>query len=602
MRQQYLLLLILVAASTGACKKFLDRGPTSSITPNEAFSTTADLQIYVNSFYNTMEPTGAQVYESDNGTSLPNLWGGLADNTAGTQTSQYIYGTLLATNAPDYWSVANSWGNLRNVNYFLQNYNNPAISQTDRNNYSGIAHFFRAWFYYNMVKLYGNVPWYSTALAPTDSALYKPRDPRTLVMDSVLADLNYATQNITATKDASCTTVTKWVAYALKARVCLFEGTFREYHTELGLTDANTWLQQAAGAADTLIASGQYKLHTTGVPNADYRALFINTTPSSDEVMLAQVYSATLNHYNDANWWYTSPTYGSRLSFTKDFINTYLNIDGSRFTDMPGYDTLVFWNEVQHRDARLFQTIRMAPYSQGGTPAPPDFTYTYTGYQPLKYCIDNAANNQVAQNQNAIPIFRYAEVLLADAEAHAELNQMTPAIWANTIGALRARAGITNTAMPTTLDAYLQADYYPDLNKPNVNGTDPAVLLEIRRERSVELAQEGFRFDDIRRWKEGQDLEKMADGMYVPAMNTLMDLNQDGKPDVCFVSSVPSSKVPGVTYVVIDNNTMKLSNGTYGNLIWESNLSRTWVDYKYYFPITFSEIQLAPNITQNTGW
>jgi hypothetical protein len=590
MRQQYLLLLLLFAGSLGACKKFLDRGPTSSITPDEAFSSSADLQIYVNSFYNTMLPTGPNVDESDNPTSLPNLWGGLADNMAGTKPSQYLYGTVLATNTSDYWS----WTNLRNVNYFLQNYNNPAISQTDRNNYSGIAHFFRAWFYYNMVKLYGNVPWYSKALDPSDSSLYKTQDPRTLVMDSVMADLNYACQNITATKDASCTTISKWVAYALKARVCLFEGTFRKYHTELSLPNATTWLQAAAGAADTLIASGQYHMHTTGSRTSDYRSLFISTTPSSDEIMLAQTYSSALNHYHDFNWWYTSPTYGSRLSYTKSFINTYLNADGSRFTDVPGYDTLVFWNEVKNRDPRLFQTIRMAPYTQSGTPAPPDFNYTYTGYQPLKFAIDNAANNQVAQNQNAITIFRYAEVLLNDAEAYAELGQMTPTLWSGTIGALRARAGITNTALPTTLDAYLQAGYYPDV-------TDP-VIMEIRRERGVELTLEGFRYDDIRRWKEGPDLAKTYDGFYVPAMNTVMDLNQDGKPDVSFVSSVPANKVAGVIYVVIDNNTYSLSNGTYGNLIWEANQQKEWDDYKYFFPISTSEIQLNPNLKQNTGW
>lgn len=594
MKQKYLLFLLLLAGSLGSCKKFLDRGPTSSITPDEAFSTSADLQIYVNSFYNSMLPTGPNIDESDNSTSLPNLWGGLADNIAGTKPSQYLYGTIQVANTSDYWS----WTNLRNVNYFLQNYNNPAISQTDRNNYSGIARFFRAWFYYNMVKLYGDVPWYSRALDPSDSALYKPRDPRTLVMDSVMADLNYACQNITATKDASSTTITKWVAYALKSRVCLFEGTFRKYHTTLNLPNATTWLQAAAGAADTLMASGQYTLHKTGSPTSDYRSLFINTTPSSDEIMLAQVYSSTLNHYHDFNWWYTSPTYGSRLSYTHSFINTYLNADGSRFTDMPGYDTLVFWNEVKNRDPRLFQTIRMAPYTQSGTPAPPDFNYTYTGYQPLKFAVDNPANNQVAQNQNAISIFRYAEVLLNDAEAHAELGQMTPAIWNSTIGALRARAGITNTGMPTTLDTYLQADYYPDI-------TDP-VIMEIRRERGVELTLEGFRYDDIRRWKEGPDLTKTWDGFYVPAMNTLMDLNQDGKPDVSFVSSVPANKVAGVIYVVIDNNTFSLSNGTYGNLLWEANQVKQWDvtqdDYRYFFPITLSEIQLNPNLTNLPEW
>ena len=445
MRNKHIIASLLLLGSLSSCSKFLDKGPTSSITPGSAFNTAADLQLYINSFYYQMLPTGDNIFESDNSAGDPTYWGGPADNIAGIEPGQYIYGTFLAADAPDQWNTttngkSTTWATLRNVNFFLQNYNNPAIDATDRANYSGIAHFFRAYFYFNMVKLFGNLPWYGTAESPSDTDLYKTQDPRTLIMDSVLNDLNYACQNISGTKDNTCTSVTKWVAYALKARVCLFEGTFRKYHTELSLTGtASQWLQYAAGAADTLIASGQYKLHSTGSPTTDYRSLFISTTPSSDEVLLAYTYNSSLNTYNDANWWYTSPTYGSRLSFTKGFIDTYLDIDGTRFTDKPSYDTLVFQDEVRNRDARLFQTIRMAPYTQDGTPAPPDFNYTYTGYQPLKFSIDNAADNNVEENTNAIPIFRYAEVLLDDAEAYAELGQMTPTIWNNTIALLRAR-------------------------------------------------------------------------------------------------------------------------------------------------------------------
>lgn len=607
MRKTYLLLSVLSLGLLSGCTKFLDKGPVSSVTPANAFSSASDLQIYVNSFYNTMLPIGTNIYEADNSTAEPSLWGGPTDNTAGTAPSQYIFGTLLATNAPDVWNQSNynantntqggmtAWAALRNVNYFLQHYNNPAIDLASRQNYSGIAHLFRAWFYYNMIKTFGSAPWFGTATDPGDSTLYKPQDPRTLVMDSVLADLNYATQNIGSTKDATCTMVTQWVAYALKARICLFEGTFRKYHAELSLgSTAAQWLQNAAGAADTLIASGQYKLHSTGSPASDYRSVFIGATPSSDEVLLAVSYGTSLAKYNDANWWYTSPTYGARLSLTKSFVNTYLDADGTRFTDKPNYDTMQFPVEVQNRDARLAQTIRMPPYTQDGTPAPPDFNYTYTGYQPLKWSLDNPANNSVAQNTNAIPILRYAEVLLDDAEAYAEMGQMTAGIWNKTIGALRSRAGVTNTGIPLTADAYLQSAYYPDISDP--------VILEIRRERGVELCLEGQRYDDLRRWKEAGNLTKPYDGIYVPALNQLLDLNQDGKPDVCFVTSAPATKVAGVVYITIDNATMRLSNGTSGNLLWLPNETRVWSDFKYYFPITYSELQLDPGLVQNQGW
>src|ERR1700743_1328108 len=101
----------------------------------------------------------------------------------------------------------------------------------------------------------------------------------------------------------------------------------------------------------------------------------------------------------------------------------------------------------------------MAPYTQDGTPAPPAFAYTYTGYQPLKFCQDDPALNTNSKNNNAVSIFRYAEVLLNDAEAKEELGLMTPAIWNNTVGAIRTRAGITNTAMPTVADNFLTSIY-----------------------------------------------------------------------------------------------------------------------------------------------
>src|ERR1700754_941009 len=596
MRLKNIFFFFLLLGALSSCKKFLDKGPTSSITPDVAFSSAADLQLFVNGFYNTMLPSAADIYGSDNSTglALPSLYGGIADNTMGAAPTYYLNGQFTAqleSSVGNQWN----WGNLRNVNYFLQNYNNPSIDSTSKANFSAIAHFFRAYFYYNMLKLYGDIPWYSKALQPGDSALYKPRDPRTLVADSIMADINYACKYCPAATDPSCTQVTKWVAYALKSRICLFEGTFRKYHTELSLGGTATqWLQQAAGAADTLIASGKYRLHTTGNTRSDYRALFINTTPSNDELMLAAVYSDALSKWHSANSYFTSSTAGVRLSFNHNFINTYLMADGSRFTDIPSHDTIEFQYEVQNRDPRLSQTIRMAPYTQNGTPAPPSFAYTYTGYHPLKFCQDDPALNTNSKNNNAISIFRYAEVLLNDAEAKAELGTMTVTDWNNTIGKIRSRAGITNTALPTVADPFLINNYYPDI-------TDP-VLLEIRRERGVELSLEGFRYDDIRRWKEGPDLARTYTGLYVPAMNQLLDLNQDGKPDVCFVAKTPANPVVGVFYFTIDNVSAKLSNGTTGTLLLQQNSPRTWSDYKYYFPIPLSEIQLNPKLTQNPGW
>jgi hypothetical protein len=487
------------------------------------------------------------------------------------------------------------WDSLRNVNYFLEHYQHASVTTEASNHYAGLARFFRAWLYFDMVKQFGDVPWYNKTLTITDPDLYKPRDARTLVMDSVLADLDFACKNIRATKDNSASQITKWVALAFKSRVCLFEGTYRKYHTELGLTaTATKWLTEAASAADEVIASKNYSLHNSATTTASYRDLFRTETPFADEVLLSAVNNKSLRVFNDANWYWTSATYGGRYSLTKTFINTYLKQDGSRFTDQAAFNEIPFATEVKNRDLRLQQTIRMGNYSRDGVVAPPDFTYTYSGYMPLKLTLDAKATDGVAENYNSLPLIRYAEVLLNYAEAKAELNTFVAGDWDKTIKLLRTRAGLTSTTMPATVDTYLQQNYFPNI-------TDP-VLLEIRRERSIELVLEGFRYDDLKRWKTGKLLEMQYDGMYVPAMDTPYDLNEDTKPDVAFVTKVPATKIPGVYYFIIDGQQFKLSEGIKGRLILMDNLTRKYEDYKYLYPIPYDEIVLNPALTQNPQW
>jgi hypothetical protein len=584
----------LAAGLLTGCSKFLDKEPITSLTPGQAFQSAGDLQLYVNSFYVNQMPGATSIFTGDN----------TSDYISGNNIPLLMTAQVSADNPVAGWSQtsAGSWSELRNINYFLQNYNNPLIVDSTRQSYAGIAHFFRAWWYFNMIKQFGNVPWYGTTLSTTDSSLYKTQDPRTLVMDSIESDLDTAIAYAPSAKDNSCSTITKWVALALKSRVGLYEGTLREYHTELGLqSTASTWLNYAVAASNQLISSGQYALHNTGNPASDYRTVFTSETPSADEVILAFVCSDALKVWNEANEYFTSTTLGNRTSPIKSFIDTYLNINGTPFTNRTDFDTVNFVNEMQNRDLRLQQTVRCNGYKfSTGASAPPDFSYTFTGYQPLKFCEDNPALNKIIENNNSIPIFRYAEVLLNLAEAKAELailsgGTMAASDWNATIAPLRARAGITNTAMPTTADPYMENYFLNTI-------TDPA-LLEVRRERGVELMLEGFRFDDIRRWKMGLLMQMPYNGVYVPAMNTPYAMNGDGVLNVSFVSATPKSgAIPGVYYDIIDNKTISLSNGTSGNIQWLINTPRVWNDKMYYDPIPTSELVLNPNLKQNPGW
>jgi starch-binding outer membrane protein, SusD/RagB family len=584
---------ILLAGFTFASCSKLDQVPQSSASREAVFSSENGLKLYTNSFYNM----GFLPRMSTTGDAM-------SDYLAVRAVQDFIREGGFAANNSSGWD----WRDLRNINYFIENNNDPTVPEDIRNNYTGIARYYRAYFYMEKVKRFGDVPWIGQALAIDDPKLTGGRDSRELVMDSVLADLDYACANIIATNDPTRTTVTKWVAYAFKSRVCLFEGTFRKYHTDLNLGgSANKWLEQAAAAAEEVMKNGGYSINTNGGPGVSYRQVFTSNTPVATEVLQASVADVSQNVLGDANWWWTSGTYGAKASFIRTFINTYLNLDGTPFTNNPGYQTMLFKDEVKNRDLRLKQTIRSGDYKRINNgqqvPAPPVFSYTFTGYQPIKMTLDDASIDAGALNTNAVPLFRYAEVLLNYAEAKAELGTLTDEDWAKTIGILRARGGITaglNTK-PVMADPYLVANYFPGISDPSI--------LEIRRERGIELSLEGFRFADILRWKRGELMTQDWNGMYVPALNTPLDLNEDGVLDVAFFQGTrPSPAVPGVTYVDVSPqignavNSLRLKNNTSGELIWMDEINRVWNERNYLYPIPLNDVQRNPNLGQNPGW
>jgi hypothetical protein len=597
MKLNFIGLLLLIGLLAGGCQE-LDQVPQSTADNNAVFGSEKGLELYSNSFYDTSDPykilpSGNDIIRSDE----------MSDFGARSSVPDFLRDGAFGPRQSNGWD----WRPLRNINYFIENNNHESVSPDTRKHYTALARFFRALFYFEKVKRFGDVPWINKASAVDDPSLYNGRDPRTVVMDSVLADLNYACENIRTTTDNSRSLITRSVAYGYKSRICLFEGTFRKYQTAYNLqSTVEKWLNESVSASEKVIKDGGFSLNETGGPEKSYRQVFINNTPVTNEVMLSFISDPALSVYNDANWWWTSSTYGARLSFTRTFINTYLNDDGTPFTSKAGHETMTFPQEVKGRDKRLQQTIRMGNYKRinGGKEeaAPPVFSYTYTGYQPIKWTLDDTYYDGGTRNINSIVTMRYAEILLNYAEAKAELGKLTDADWALTVGAIRKRAGITGglSAVPTVIDPYLQSNYFP--------GISDAAILEIRRERGTELCLEGFRFYDIVRWKRGQLMEQKWNGIYVPALNQPMDLNEDGVMDVAFVKGAPASPVAGVTYVnVAENisagpNPQRLSNDTSGEITWLNTVPRKWEDKHYLYPIPESDRLFNPALGQNPGW
>lgn len=588
MKNQYMWFILILLFLVSACD--LEESPVATTSKDEVFGTETGLRLYANSFYNYL-PSGNGIVTEDYMTDI---------NARKDRPIFLTEGAFGPTSSTAGWD----WGSLRNINYFLENNNNQNVDVSVRRHYSGMARFWRAWFYFDKVVRFGDVPWINIPLDVSDQQLYGGRDPRELVMDSVLADLNYAIANITSA-DNSRTRVTRNVALALKSRICLIEASYRKYHPELELAGtANAWFAEAANAAKVLMDEGNFSIYEGLGEDRSYRQLFISQSPVASEIIFGRSFDInyTLNH--GANWHYHSSTYGVQLSPVRTFINTYLMLDGTPFTELEDYETMVFSEEVKNRDKRLKQSIMLGDYKRISAgreiPSPPNFGYTLTGYHPIKWCLDDVYYDGDTRNDNFISIFRYAEVLLNYAEAKAELGTLTDTDWAQTIGAIRARAGINGglNSLPAIVDPYMQQEFFPDISDP--------VILEVRRERSIELYLEVSRFTDIRRWRRGELMEMEYNGIYVPEVNQLMDLNEDGIPDVYFFYGDPppvSDRIPGVQYMDVNPGGNRwLSNDTFGEIKWLDSQPRKWEDKMYLYPVPETHRIVNPNLGQNPGW
>ena len=601
---KYIISVPLLLCAAVACD--LTEYPKDQASVDMVFGSETGLQNYTYGFYNWL-PGWGDAFRINT----------TMDNAAKIQLEIYEQGAYT-TNTETSWD----WSDIRNVNYFIRHNTDERVPEDVRNNYTGIARLFRAYFYFNKLVKYGEVPWIENVLEPDSEELYKAQDSRDVIISNIIADLDYAYQNITETGiTPNSNTVNKWTALFFKSRFCLFEASFRKYHADGGSEFGDEYLEnctitaddlftEAAEAAELIMNQGPYKLHTTAdVYTNDgrgaYRDLFISDNAVTEEVMLALSLDPVLQ-LGTANWWYNSSSYGVHLCMTRTFAKTYLNLDGTFYNEKNEDGTYkTFAEETTGRDYRLNQTIRAADYTRldaSGkyvTTAPNMTGLTVTGYQFTKYVMDDVAFDDQASNYNDIPYARFAEVLLNYAEAKAELGTLTDADWSRTIGALRRRAGITGGDLdtkPTAVDPYMQS-IYPDV-------TDP-VILEIRRERECELVLEGLRLNDLKRWACGSLWQSaLWDGIYIPALNTPLDLNGDGVNDVYVTEDQNySGDYKGIAMKTGDNQkVVRLDDDPAGGYRLDYQASRVWHDNMYIYPVPEVVIQKNGNLHQNPGW
>jgi len=282
----YLPMLALLFAS---CE--LNELPKSEATEEDIFGTEKGLKNCSNSFYRNIT-SGNDAYKGD----------AMADYAAVNSLNNFISQGAYSREVEELKSLW-TWSTLRNINQMIAKCTSPNLSDKVKNNYIGLARFFRAWFYYDKVVRFGDVPWVDHPLAVTEEEILKgPRDSRELVMKHIMEDLDFAYQNI-SDAPGDGTTVNKWTAFGLKTRIALFEGSFRKYHHLSLATRPEVFFQYAVDAGKILMESGPYRLHVASDPKISQRELFTSEQPVKEEVMLAVAFSKNQALMNDANWW-----------------------------------------------------------------------------------------------------------------------------------------------------------------------------------------------------------------------------------------------------------------------------------------------------------
>jgi hypothetical protein len=551
-----------------SCKResFLNRTPISDISPQDFFTNETDLQLYCNQYYSVFTSAINPAISPD--TYLAQEFLDVDDNSddkANQSVNQFLAGTYTVPSSAGSGTTWN-WSLNRECNFFLVNYQKAQISDSIKNIYVAETYFFLADDYWNKVKTYGDVPFINTYVTDTSKTLlYSNRIPHMQVMDSVLSYLEFAVAHLPSPTNAANGRLNMYHALALEARICLWEGTYREYW---GLGNYTPYLQQASAAAEQIMNSHLYGIYTTGNPQSDYYNLFIQDelAGNPEAIMPMRYLTTVLMNGIDRSLGEAGDGY------SKAFVRSFLCTDGLPTALSPLYkgdDSLD--EEVINRDPRFPQQIATRGFNflNGDIITLPRIgtTVTSTGYQ----CIKGRSSSLAAWNANASTydffIFRYAETLLIEAEARAELGTCTQSVLDGTINLLRSRVG-----MPHMVITSLVKD--PNSDFPAL----PVLIDEIRRERRVELGSEGFRFDDLCRWKAGTLLNNPETILGVKLLPSVR-------------AEYPPSQVSGI--VVDANNYVR---------VYPSITQRTWNDKLYLNPIPTQELALNPGLQQNTGW
>ncbi len=546
------------------CNDMLDKSPRSNFSETPDFWNNSNLvETYCNKFYEDYAGYG---YGGSGGWFY---FKSLSDDQADPNFENWTFTTI--PNKSAYWSDA--FTEIRRANYVINGVAGSTMATAVKNNFEAVARLHRAWQYFRLVREYGDVQWQNKViLDPDDEIVQGERTDRDIVMESVLADLDFAIANITAQQAANAWS--KDMAMAMKSDVCLFEGTYCKYRTkeengkEPDVARAQRYLNECVKASEALRTSKRYIL------NAEYGTIYNSLDLSKDkEVIFWRNYEKDVQGHSTVDYT-TSST--AQKGITKDAVDAFLFLDGKPLatTALDTNDKAVLYADslysiahlLANKDKRLSAIIDPIVCFKGHgwkrASKLAEMTSS-TGYTIAKYDTDALGDdthyrNEIGTGYTDAPLYWLAVICLNEAEAKAELGNISQADLDATINKLQNRAGLPNMTLAPDADP---------ANNMNVSN----LLWEIRRCRRCELMTDNwYRYWDLVRWHQ---LDKLDSNRYP---NIMLGANLSG----------------------VTNCQVELNNG----YVIATNSNREFKPKYYFFPVPSSQTTLNEKTTQNPGW
>lgn len=573
---KYFICAICVICGFASC---MDLDPKDSMGDNLVWNKAENFQLFANQFYGWTRDLGSNT-DYQNGLSDGVHSDYRSDLICASSVNIYSQGTNVIPESDGNYTAL--YKRIYYTNLLLKNAEDFA-SKAAIAIPMGEAHFFRAYLHFELVQIYGDAQILTEPLDIDNGQLYASRSDRGAVIDQVISDLQQAVNLLpeTATQEGR---LCKDAASAMLSRVALYEGTWQKFHNN-NTARAAQLLAIAKNAAKTVIDNQHYKLFfnnslvNTGINdiNQSYRYMFIledaaQCNPAGLQKTANKEYIFSHRHRDTDKMILnvTKAMLANACFITRKMAQMYLCSDGLPINKSPlfkGYTGAA--DEFQNRDARMDNTMLWhgEPYWNNDSKwrtswNDNDLTSSMTcnarsnsGYQSQKWGVER----QVANYYESMdyPVIRYAEVLLNYAEAAYELNEsISDSDLEISLNKVRQRV---NPNMPKLTNSFV-----------TTNGLN--MREEIRRERTVELFLEGFRIDDLKRWKTAES-EMPQDQLGVKITGTWFETNWSAQARAL---------------------------NSDGSIIMYSG--RTWAQKNYPYPLPTDQRQLNPSLTQNPGW